>query len=310
MRTFAAFAIVITWLSPVAAVGPPSPDQAADRTWITDVTIISPENLDHMEKGSVLIENGRIVSVERKKGMKRPTGATVVTGEGQFLIPGLIDSHVHVTSLPGMSGDQAKNNPEIVTQYFKQLPRSYLYYGYTTLVDLGVAVNHPAFEGMRQAPLHPDLFGCGDALVSANGYPMVFDPTTTRFQNYPNFIYDPGQASVIPPEYKPEDHTVAADVERVKNSGGICVKTFFERGFTDKMHFPVMGSEVLAEIRKTATQAGLVLMLHANSFEAQKFGVSGGVDVLAHGMWHWGNLDKNNELPPDITKLAFFDWAR
>jgi imidazolonepropionase-like amidohydrolase len=303
MRTFAAFAMVITLLCPVAAVDAPSSDQAADRTWITDVTIISPEHLDHIEKGSVLIENGRIVTVERKKGMKKPVGATVVSGEGQFLIPGLIDSHVHVTSLPGMSTDQAKTNPEIVRQYFRQLPRSYLYYGYTTLVDLGVAVNHPAFEGMRQAPLHPDLYGCGDALVSANSYPMVFDPTTTRFQDYPNFIYDPGQASAIPPEYKPEDHTVVADVARVKNSGGICVKTFFERGFTDQMHLPVMGPEVLAEIRKAASQAGLVLMLHANSFEAQKFGVNGGVDVLAHGMWHWGNLDKNHELPPEITKL-------
>jgi imidazolonepropionase-like amidohydrolase len=29
--------------------------------------------------------------------MKRPADATVVSGEGQFLIPGLIDSHVHVT---------------------------------------------------------------------------------------------------------------------------------------------------------------------------------------------------------------------
>jgi len=303
MRTFAAFAMVITLLCPVPAVGAPSSDQAADRTWVTDVTIISPESLDHIEKGSVLIEGDRIITVERRQTAKRPIGATVVSGEGQFLIPGLIDSHVHVTSLPGMSDDQAKTNPEIVRQYFKQVPRSYLYYGYTTLVDLGVAVNHPAFEGMSQAPLHPDLYGCGDALVSANGYPMVFDPTTTRFQDYPNFIYDPGQASAIPPEYKPEDHTVAADVARVKNSGGICVKTFFERGFTDKMHFPVMGPEVLAEIRKAATQAGLMLMLHANSFEAQKFGVNGGVDVLAHGMWHWGDLDRNNELPPEITRL-------
>jgi imidazolonepropionase-like amidohydrolase len=303
MRTLAAFAMAIRLLCPGAAVGAPASDQAVDRTWITDVTIISPESLDHIEAGSILIENGRIITVERRKTAKRPAGATVVSGEGQFLIPGLIDSHVHVTSVPGMSTDQARTNPEIVRQYFQQVPRSYLYYGYTTLVDLGVAVNHPAFEGMRQAPLHPDIVGCGDALVSANGYPMVFDPTTTRFQDYPNFIYDPGQASAIPPEYKPEDHTVAADVARVKNSGGICIKTFFERGFTDKMHFPVMPPEVLAEIRKAATQAGLVLMLHANSFEAQKFGVNGGVDVLAHGMWHWGNLDKNNELPPDITKL-------
>ena len=104
-------------------------------------------------------------------------------------------------------------------------------YGYTTLVDLGVAVNHPVFEDMRQAPLHPDLYGCGDALILANGYPMSFWPPETRFDLSPNFIYDPKQASSIPPGYKPEYHTVAAAVARVKNSGGICVKTFFERGF-------------------------------------------------------------------------------
>ena len=38
----------------------------------------------------MLIEDGRIVSVERRKGTKKPAGATVVSGKGQFLIPGLI----------------------------------------------------------------------------------------------------------------------------------------------------------------------------------------------------------------------------
>ena len=52
---------------PVTAIAQPVPKQAPDRTWITDVRIISPEKLDHIEKGSVLIENGRIVRVERKK---------------------------------------------------------------------------------------------------------------------------------------------------------------------------------------------------------------------------------------------------
>ena len=45
----------------------------------------------------------------------------------------------------------------------------------------------------------------------------------------------------------------------------------------------MMGPDVLAEIRKAATEAGLVLMMHANSFEAQKFAVKGNVDVIAHG---------------------------
>jgi hypothetical protein len=42
----------------------PAPATAQPGMWITDVSIISLEKLDHIEKGSVLIENGRIVRVE------------------------------------------------------------------------------------------------------------------------------------------------------------------------------------------------------------------------------------------------------
>lgn len=64
-----------------------------------------------------------------------------------------------------------------------------------------------------------------------------------------------------------------------------------------------MGRDILAEIRKAATQAHLVLMLHANSVEAQKFAVDGHVDVIAHGMWNWGDLDKQTDLPTEIRKV-------
>jgi imidazolonepropionase-like amidohydrolase len=61
------------------------------RIWITDVTIISPENLDQVEKGSVLIENGRTRRVERNQTAKKPADAAVISGKGQYLIPGLMD---------------------------------------------------------------------------------------------------------------------------------------------------------------------------------------------------------------------------
>jgi imidazolonepropionase-like amidohydrolase len=279
-------------------------DQSANQVWITDVIIISPESLDHIGKGSVLIENGRIARVERsKKAKAKPTaGATVVSGDGQYLIPGLIDSHVHLASVPGMSFAQTEGKPKMVQEYFKQLPRSYLYFGYTTLVDLAV-VYPQVLEGFREAPLHPDLYDCGESLPFANGYPMSFAPPAVRFKLFPNFIYDAKQADHIPPEYKPEDHTPAADVARVKSSGGICVKTYFERGFAEDRNLPVMGPDVLAEIRKAATRDGLVLMIHANSFEAQKFAVAGDVDVIAHGMWNWGDLAKKTDLPDEIKRL-------
>ena len=297
------FAILSVSLFSVVTAAGQVAGQGAGRTWISDVTIVSPERLDHVQTGSVLIEDGRIVRVDRKEGAKKPAGATVVSGKGLYLIPGLIDSHVHLASVPGMGFDQMGSHAEMVRAYYKQLPRSYLYYGYTTVVDLGVMADHQVWNDFREAPQHPDLYDCGDALVFANGYPMSYAPPEVRFELFSNFIYDPEQASSIPPEYKPEAHTPAVDVARVKESGGICVKTFYERGFGRDRNLPVMGADVLAEIRKAATKNGLVLMMHANSFGAQKFAVDGDVDVIAHGMWHWGDLDKETELPDEIKEL-------
>jgi imidazolonepropionase-like amidohydrolase len=296
------FALVLSAMTLAAS----EPGQTGNRTWITDVTIISPENLDHIAEGSVLIENGRIVRIERRTRITEATDATVVSGKGQFLIPGLIDSHVHLASVPGMqlemSFDLDTAKPRMIKEYFKQLPRSYLYFGYTTLVDLAV-VDRRTLDDFREAPLHPDLYDCGPSLPIANGYPMSFAPPAKRFELFPNFIYDPKQGSSIPSEYRAQDHTPTAAVSRVKNSGGICVKTYFERGFGRDRNLPVVSPEVLSQVRKAATRDGLVLMMHANSFEAQKFAVDGNVDVIAHGMWNWGDLENHPELPPEIKSL-------
>jgi imidazolonepropionase-like amidohydrolase len=304
--------ILSTLLISVVAFASSGAKPKPDRVWISDAIIISPENLDHMEKGSVLIENGQIVRVERTRKARRPAGAIEVSGNGQYLIPGLMDSHVHVSSIPGMNADQDKLNEPLARSYpkhqalaesyLKQLPRSYLYYGYTTLVDL-VAPFPQGLNDFRNEPLHPDLYSCNPSMPFANGYPMSYAPPEERSNLFPNFIYDPAQAATIPPQYKPEDHTPAADVTRVKSAGGICVKTFFERGFGGVTNLPVMTPDVLSEIRRAATTNGLVLMIHANSFEAQRFAVNGNVDVIAHGLWNWGDLAKSPELPDQIKQL-------
>jgi len=283
-----------------------APKRAPRPIWITGVTIISPENLAHLVKGSVLIENGRIVRIDTKASAKPPAGATVVSGDGGFLIPGLIDSHVHLASIPGVAPEMNLSpdaaHAEMIADYYKQLPRSYLYFGYTTLVDLAV-VKPEVLDEFRRAPLHPDVYDCGPSLPLANGYPMSFAPSPLRFQLFPNFLYDPAQSASIPAEYKPQDHTPAAAVANDKRAGAICVKTYFERGFGKDRNLPVITPAMAAGVRKAATQDGLVMMMHANSFEAQKFAVAAGVDVIAHGMWNWGALDRQPELPPEIKTL-------
>ena len=98
--------LTLAFLFPVAALAQPASRQG--RTWITNVKIVSPERLDQIQNGSVLIENGRIVSVVRDRRAKKPKGATAFSGGGLFLVPGLIDSHVHLTLIPGMDVDQAR----------------------------------------------------------------------------------------------------------------------------------------------------------------------------------------------------------
>ena len=63
----------------------------------------------------------------------------------------------------------------MIRTYFDQLPRSYLYCGYTTLLDL-VVTEREVLENFRESPLHPDLYDYGGALALANGYPMSIAP--------------------------------------------------------------------------------------------------------------------------------------
>src|SRR5690242_1124187 len=96
----------------VLAAGP----SAAERTWIGNVTLVSPERLDDVRKGGVLVEDGRIVEVRRGEAAA-PVGATVVDGGGRYLVPGLIDSHVHLALFPG-TWDRSQLDPALVRAYF------------------------------------------------------------------------------------------------------------------------------------------------------------------------------------------------
>jgi imidazolonepropionase-like amidohydrolase len=293
LKTLATFVLLAATL----AAGP----SAAERTWIRNVVLVSPERLDHVEKGGVLLEDGRIVEV-RRGAAAAPEGATVVDGGGRFLVPGLIDSHVHLALFPGTL-DRTSLDPALVRAYFEQLPRSYLYYGYTTLVDLAV-FDRPVIDDFRRTPLHPDLLDCGEGVAMANGYPMMIFPPETRFKVFPNYLFDPEHPTPIPADARPEDHTPEAVVARVKAQGAACVKVFIEPGFM-QAGLPVPTADLLARIRKAATSAGLVMMAHANSFESQRMAFEAGVDVIAHGMWRWGKFDREAAVPPEIG--AFLD---
>ncbi len=272
---------------------------------ITGVTVISAERTEPLTDAWVAVEKGRIVAVGSGPLPERLGGFERFEARGRYLIPGLIDSHVHLSSIPGMLYPQQQSNPALVEGYFRQMPRSYLFHGFTTLIDLGTG--DPELLGeLRELPKAPDVFGCGQSMPLANSYPMVLAPETVRFEIFPNFLYDPLRAEQIPGRFAPSDHSPAAAADRVRQAGGICVKTYVEDGFGLAKVWPVPSASMLQEVRAEAHSAGVPLAVHANSHDAYVRALDGGADVLAHGLWTWDAYqgeDDGSTLPPAIEAL-------
>ncbi|MGV3573009.1 MAG: amidohydrolase family protein [Ramlibacter sp.] len=273
---------------------------AADdaRLWIVGATVISPERPDAGRKLDVLVEGDRIASVVPSLPAGAPRNAPVFDATGLYLMPGLIDSHVHLGGIPGFSHVMEYRHPLLAREYRAQLPRSFLRYGYTTVIDL-IGENRDVLEGFVKAPVHPDLHHCG-ALPLRDGYPTHYAPGMVRDRVFPNSVLDPKTSGADAAARTPQ-----AAVARVKAAGAICIKTFFERGFGRDSNLPVPSPELFGSIVQSARGAGLPVLLHATSIEAQRFGVDGGTDIFVHGMWTWDGAPGATELP--ATARAVLD---
>ena len=273
---------------------------------IEHVTIVSPERGTPMRDALVRVHDGRIVDIQRASGATAHRGAIVIDGSGLFLAPGLIDSHVHLGDIPGMTSKQEAEHPDIAKAARDQIPRSYLLYGFTTLIDL---VSTP--QGMARWKNHgvaPDVNFCGGAALM-DGYPMNYAPKPQRYQGWSYMLIEPGTQA--PDGIDPALHTPQAVVSKMKSDGAICVKTFFERGFGGVRNLPVPKLETIRELVKAAHAVGLPVLMHANSDEAQEFGLDAGVDIMAHGMWNlYQEHSTTSEVTPGMRKILDQELAR
>jgi imidazolonepropionase-like amidohydrolase len=267
---------------------------------IRHVTIVSPERRSPLRDALVRVRDGRIVAISKAGDASPPSkGIITVDGSGLFLAPGLIDSHVHLGQIPGMRPDQEVEHPDIAAAARNQIPRSYLLYGFTTLIDL-ISTSQYLVRWKSQEVV-PDTYFCGGAAVM-DGYPMNYAPQPQRYQDWPYMLIDPG--SPAPAGIDPALHTPQTVVSRMKADGAICVKTFFERGFGGVRDLPVPKLETIRELVKVAHAAGLPVLIHANSDEAQRFGLDAGVDIIAHGLWNWSQEHStSSDLTPGIKRI-------
>jgi hypothetical protein len=132
MIRFALLAAALSLLAPQAAA------QAPTRTILSNVNIVTLDERGVIEGGAVVIRNGQIERV-LNPGQRAPRGE-VIDGQGGYLIPGLIDAHMHYQADNELAG--------------------YLRYGVTTALSLGTRPEFvEALLSARQRQASGELVG-------------------------------------------------------------------------------------------------------------------------------------------------------
>lgn len=251
------------------------PDPVPVGLVISNVTVISLEREALLANACVRIIDGRIAEVSAEP----LAGERTIDGDGGHPVPGLIDGRVHLDMLPVLRPEDEVKYPGPGEALREQEPRSYLYSGFTTVVDL---LRDPGFiKSWNAREVRPDAFFCGSAAMY-NGDPMVLVPPSVQAEVFPDFLYDAAQAGSIPSSIDPAQRQPAAVMERMAADGAICVKTYHEPGSGNARNLPDATLARIEEIVAAAHVRGMPVVMHASSIGAQLFAIEAGVDVVTY----------------------------
>ena len=228
---------------------------------------------------TIVVEGARIR--ELLSGSQTPPGAKDIDLESQTCMPGLIDSHTHLTgqTSPTRYIDQFHWNIADYAVRSTVYARRTLLAGFTTVRNVGdqdnesVALRNAINAGIIPGPR---IFTAGQAIGSTGGHA---DPTNGYRKDLAG---DPGPAIGI--INSPEDAVKA--VRMHYKEGDDLIKIMPSGGVLDESASGDNAQLTLEEIRavvSTAHDYGFTVAAHAHGAEAIRRAVLGGVDSIEHG---------------------------
>src|SRR3954462_7753226 len=153
----------------VAALLAMSVPVMAENTVLTNVTVIDGTGAPPAPNSAIVMTDGKIAYVGPVSGLKAPAGAKTVDLSGKFVMPGIIDAHVHVGMMKDATKDEKYETPENVQADLK----IYAAYGVTTVQVLGTDKNFVIDMRNQQRKGRPTmarLFSAGQGAVMKGGY--------------------------------------------------------------------------------------------------------------------------------------------
>ena len=264
--------------------------------------LLNPATGETTPDAIVVIEDGRVTKAGRRSETQVPRDAETVDASGLTLLPGLIDCHVHLTSL-GEGLDFAR---ELTTPPTLELMRAVraakrtLEAGFTTVRD---AAGSPA--GIRMA-IDAGYFPGPRMLVTVSALSQTGGHTDSHFMC--------GADLDIPLPDRP--HMTVDGVENMRlrvreviRAGADWIKLCTSGGVLSPGDQPHHAALTLEEIKAAVEEArtqGRKVMAHAQANAGIKNALKGGVATIEHGIWLDGDaiemmLDGGNALIPTLV---------
>src|ERR1039458_8639648 len=276
-KLFAVSALVLSSFTPGAAPA----QQPAPTSYIRAGHLFDSSSGHYLDNVPLFIANHRVQSIE-PAGFQPPAGAQVLDLSADYVLPGLIDCHTHLTS-------RADSYDEILS--FTKSPydaaiagvvnaKKTLEAGFTTVRDVG----SPAFLAVDLRKNIDSGFipgprivasGPGLSITGGHGDLNNYSPETTvsLFPEHRDFRIADGPDQVR--QTIREQVKYGVDVIKIMASGGVLSKG-------DQPGAPQYTLEELKVAADTAHQAGRKIAAHAHGTQSIKWAIEAGIDSIEH----------------------------
>lgn len=223
----------------------------------------------------IIVQGERITAVGSSDTIKIPAGATLIDLSNSTVLPGLIDTHTHITSDPTLPPfyDFGISNPRIALKGAANA-RTTLLAGVTTIRDVGspgytdIALRDAINDGDVPGP---HILASGPALGITGGH---------------------CDSNMLAPEFKYESDGVANGVEGVRVAvrrnvkyGADVIKYCGTGGVFSKGDTPGGQQYTVAEVTAIIDEAHMHerrVAVHAHGAEGIKVAIRAGVDTVEH----------------------------
>ena len=230
------------------------------------------QNHTSFQATTVLVKAGKIVQL-LPAGRPIPAAYQIIDVSGQYLLPGLMDAHIHLaqsgsaftrpdmieaTAIQPYSSDQ-----QWLQEQLPQLLSTYFSLGITTVADMGgPSARLDRYQRLSQQPGFPEILAAAE-LLSPASVPQLTAADGKTFLEVSSGI----------------DAKKAALQQIAQGAAILKIVWSQETGLSDAQLTTLYQDAILA-----AKAAGTVVAVHVESLASAKAAIRAGVDILVHGV--------------------------